>query len=61
MKLGDGGQFKKISGKIEKNYESKGYDANKAAKIADATASSIGRAKYGKKKMASMASKGRKK
>jgi len=52
MKLGGGGRFKKLV----KSLKSKGKSAGSAAKIA----ASIGRKKYGGKKMASMAKKGKK-
>ncbi|MGG3454239.1 hypothetical protein ABES01_09715 [Paenibacillus rhizolycopersici] len=51
-KLGSGERFKQLTKKIQKE----GYD--RAA--AQAVAASIGRKKYGAKKMASMAAKGRK-
>ena len=60
MKPGGGGRFKKLSGSIERSYEKKGYNAKEAARIADATAASIGRKKYGEKKMSSWSAKGRK-
>lgn len=52
-KLGTGKRFKSLSKSIQKDGKSK--------KQADAIAASIGRKKYGAKKMASMAAKGRKK
>lgn len=52
MKPGGGGRFEKLEGKLEGRYGKKG-----AKKIA----ASIGRKKYGKKGMARMAEKGRKK
>lgn len=52
-KLGSGARFKALSDKLEK----KGY----SEKSSDAIAASIGRKKYGAKKMASMAAKGKKK
>lgn len=51
MKLGGGGRFAKLKGKLSKRY---------GAKRAGAIAASIGRKKYGKKKMARMSAKGRK-
>lgn len=60
MKLGGGGRFKKLSSKVESSYVKKGYSEAKAKKIADATAASIGRAKYGAKKMSKLAAKGKK-
>lgn len=51
-KLGSGERFKKLSQKIQKE----GYDKQQAKAIA----ASVGRKKYGAKKMASMAAKGRK-
>ena len=50
-KLGSGERFKQLMGKLEK----KGNSADSARRIA----ASIGRAKYGNKKMNSMAKKGR--
>lgn len=52
-KLGSGKRFSQLSSKIQKSGKSK--------KAADAIAASIGRKKYGKKKMSQMAAKGRKK
>ncbi len=52
MKLGGGGRFAKLTRKLE----SKG----KSAGAAKAIAASIGRKKYGAKKMAKMAAAGRK-
>lgn len=52
-KLGSGGRFKALTNKIEKS--------GKSEKSAKAIAASIGRKKYGAKKMASMAAKGKKK
>jgi hypothetical protein len=51
MKLGGGGRFEKLEGKLEGKY---------GKKRAGAIAASIGRKKYGKKKMAKMSAKGRK-
>ena len=50
MKLGGGGRFKKLKTKLKKQ----------GAKNPAALAAHIGRKKYGNKKMASMAAKGRK-
>jgi len=50
-KLGSGGRFKALKSKL----------AKKGAKSPGGLAAYIGRKKYGKKKMASMAAKGRKK
>ena len=50
MKLGGGGRFKKLKKKLGKQ----------GAKNPAALAAYIGRKKYGNKKMASMAAKGRK-
>ncbi len=50
MKLGGGGRFQKLKNKLAK----RGYSDPAAL------AASIGRKKYGAKKMASMAAKGRK-
>ena len=49
-KLGSGARFKKLTSKLKK----------RGAKAPKALAAWIGRKKYGKKKMASMAKKGRK-
>ena len=51
-KLGSGSRFKSLSSKIQKSGKSK--------KAADAIAASIGRKKYGKKKMAKLSATGRK-
>jgi hypothetical protein len=51
--------FKKLSNKVKKSEMKAGYDEKKAAKIADATAYTIGKAKYGKKGMAKKAAAGR--
>lgn len=53
MKLGSGGRFAKLKGELQKE--------GKSAESAKAIAASIGRKKFGAKKMASMAAKGRKK
>ena len=53
-KLGSGGRFKALSSSIQRR---EGYSKERA----DAIAAAAGRAKYGAKKMASMAAKGRKK
>lgn len=50
-KLGSGGRFKALTRKLEKGGKSKAS--------AKAIAASIGRKKYGAKKMAKMAAKGR--
>lgn len=52
-KLGSGARFKALSKKIQKSGKSKSS--------ADAISASIGREKYGNKKMTQMAVKGRKK
>lgn len=52
-KLGSGARFKALSKKIQKSGKSK--------QSADAIAASIGRKKYGAKKMSAMAAKGRNK
>lgn len=52
-KLGSGGRFKALKEKLQKQ--------GKSAESAKAIAASIGRAKYGNKKMSAMATKGRKK
>jgi hypothetical protein len=51
-KLGSGGRFKALEGKLEKR---------KGVQNPGALAAYIGRAKYGAKKMASMAAAGRRK
>jgi hypothetical protein len=51
MRPGGGGRFKKLKGKLAKKYGSK---------RAGAIAAAIGRKKYGRKGMAKMAAKGRK-
>lgn len=51
-KLGSGGRFKALTNKLEKS--------GKSAESAKAIAASIGRKKYGAKKMAILASKGKK-
>ena len=51
-KLGSGARFKALTNKIEKS--------GKSEERAKAIAASIGRKKYGAKKMAAMAAKGRK-
>lgn len=51
-KLGSGKRFAKLKNKIE----DEGYDEETAKKIA----ASVGRKKYGNRKMAAMAKKGRK-
>ena len=53
-KLGSGARFKALSSSIQKR---EGYSKERA----DAIAASAGRAKYGAKKMASLAAAGRKK
>jgi len=50
MKLGGGGRFKKLKAKL----------AKQGAKNPAALAASIGRKKYGSKKMAAMAASGKK-
>lgn len=59
MKLGGGGRFAKLSNSVAKSYEKKGMPKAKAEVIAKKTAAAIGRSKYGAKKMASMAAKGK--
>jgi len=61
MKLGGGGRFDKLSTSVAKSYEKKGMPKAKAEKVGAKVAASMGRKKYGAKKMASMAAKGRKK
>lgn len=58
-KLGDGSRFKKVSGSVAKEYEKKGDSPKKAKEIGAAVAAKAGREKYGAKKMASFAHKGR--
>lgn len=58
IKLGGGGRFAKFSGHVAQEYEDKGYSEAEAEKIGAAVAAKAGRAKYGAKKMASMAAKG---
>lgn len=53
MKLGGGGRFAKLSGKLESQ--------GKSPEAAKAIAASIGRKKYGAAKMAKMSAAGRKK
>jgi hypothetical protein len=53
MKLGGGGRFQKLKNEIKKE--------GKSEASAKAIAAAVGRKKYGAKKMASMAAKGRKK
>lgn len=52
MKPGGGGRFKALTNKLEKQ--------GKSAESAKAIAASVGRKKYGDKKMAQMAAAGRK-
>lgn len=61
MKLGGGGRFAKLSSSVAKSYEKKGMPAAKAKKVGAKVAASVGRKKYGAKKMASMAAKGKRK
>jgi hypothetical protein len=51
MRIGGGGRFAKLKGKLAKKY---------GEKRAGAIAAAVGRKKYGAKKMAKMAAKGRK-
>ena len=51
MRVGGGGRFAKLKGKLSKKY---------GAKRAAAVAASIGRKKYGAKKFAKMSARGRK-
>ena len=60
MKLGGGGRFAKLEDEVSKGYEKKGMSKEKAEKIGGAVAAVKGREKYGAKKMASMAKKGKK-
>lgn len=59
-KLGSGKRFKALKNKVAKEYRKKGMSAKKAAKVGAAVAAKIGRKKYGAKKMAKLASRGRK-
>lgn len=52
-KLGTGARFKALTNKLEKK--------GKSEEAAKAIAATVGRKKYGAKKMASMAAKGKKK
>lgn len=61
IKLGGGGRFAKLSSSVAKSYEKKGMPAAKAKKVGAAVAAKAAMKKYGAKKMASMAAKGRKK
>ena len=61
MKLGGGGRFAKLSNSVAKNYEKKGMPKAKAEKVGKAVSAVAGMKRYGKKKMASMAAKGKKK
>jgi hypothetical protein len=60
MKLGGGGRFKKLASKVAGSYKKKGMGAKKAARVGAAVAAMVGRKKYGAKKMAKMAVKGKK-
>ncbi len=60
MKLDGGGRFKKLSGSVAKSYEKKGISKAKAEKVGAAVAAKAGMKRYGKAKMASMATKGKK-
>ena len=60
-KLGTGKRFAKVKGSVAKEYEKKGMSTARAKKIGAAVAANAGKAKYGTKKMAKMAAKGRKK
>lgn len=60
-KLGSGARFKAIESKAEKFYAKKGKSTKEAKRIAGAVAATIGRKKYGAKKMTKMAVKGKKK
>jgi hypothetical protein len=57
--LGSGKRFAALEEKVEKSYEKKGMSPAKAAKVGAAVAAKVGMKKYGKEKMAKMASKGR--
>ena len=59
-KLGSGERFKKLAGNVAAGYEKKGMSAKKAEAIGAATAAKIGREKFGAKKFAAMAKKGKK-
>jgi len=58
-KLGSGTRFAELSARIAADYRCKGYSWAEAEQIGMATAASIGRRKYGGKRMASMAARGK--
>lgn len=58
-KLGSGQRFAAVSGSVANEYLKKGYSPKKAAQIGGAIAAKAGRAKYGNKKMAILAKKGK--
>lgn len=60
-KLGSGSRFKAIQSKAEKFYEKKGKSPEKAKEIGAAIAASVGRKKYGQKKMTKLAAMAKKK
>lgn len=59
-KLGSGSRFQAVSGNVASEYVKKGFSPQKAKQIGGAIAAKAGRKKYGNKKMASMASAGKK-
>lgn len=59
MKLGWGGRFQKIQQTVANNYEKKGMSPERAEMIGAAVSAKQGMKKYWKKKMQSMARKGR--
>lgn len=59
-KLGTGARFKTLAGNVASGYKKRGMDEKKAEEIGKATAAKIGREKYGAKKFAAMAKKGKK-
>lgn len=59
-KLGSGARFAALSRDVAKSYEKKGMSEKKAKEIGGEVAPKIGREKYGNKKMALMAKKGKK-
>lgn len=58
-KLGTGSRFAAVSGNVASEYLKKGYSPKKATQIGGAIAAKAGQAKYGVKKMANLAKKGK--
>lgn len=58
-KAGSGARFAQVSGSVASQYMNKGYPTDKAEKIGAAVAAKAGRAKFGAKKMANWAAKGK--